>query len=125
MMAGKQNRRKECGSALFAEITVALVLVAMVMVPLTLSLSKERREVRRLYYKAVAMEIVDGEMEVLAALDPDDIPASGSHDINATAADNLPPGRFILTREDTAFRLEWRSDPHLPGLQVVREITLP
>ena len=125
MMAGKQNRRKECGSALFAEMTVALVLVAMVMVPLTLSLSKERREVRRLYYKAVAMEIVDGEMEVLAALDPADIPASGSHDINATAADNLPPGRFILTREDTALRLEWRSDPHLPGLQVVREITLP
>lgn len=125
MVTGKQNRRKECGSALFAEMTVALVLIAMVMIPLTLSLSKERREVRRLYYKAVAMEIVDGEMEILAARDPADIPPGGTYDINATAADNLPPGRFILTRADTKLRLEWRSDPHLPGLQVVREITLP
>ena len=127
MIARKPNRRRQQGyfTVLLTEMMVAVGLMAVVLIPLTVGFFKEAKQMRNLYREAVAMEIVDGEMEILAALDPVDIPASGSHDINATAADNLPPGRFILTREDTTLRLEWRSDPHLPGLQVVREITLP
>ena len=62
------------------------------------SFASERRLARAYYQRAVAMEIVDGEMEVLLAGEWRDFPP-GTQDyrVHCGAATNLPPGRFILS----------------------------
>ena len=128
MIARKPNRRRQQGylTVLLAEMTVAVGLMAVVLIPLTVGFFKEGKQMRNLYLESVAMEIVDGEMEILAAGGADEISSgSRSYDINATAATNLPPGKFTLTREGKTLRLEWRANEPLEHLRVDREILLP
>ena len=66
-MITKQERRKERGSALLAELIGAMLVLTLAIMPITVMLLKDQRACREYYYKAVAMEIVDGEMEVLRA----------------------------------------------------------
>lgn len=107
-------------------MTVAVVLMAGVLIPLTVGFFKEAKQMRDLYREAVAMEIVDGEMEILAAGGAEGISASSQpYAINAAAATNLPPGKFTLTREGKTLRLEWRANEPLEHLRVNREISLP
>ena len=74
------------------------------------------------------MEIVDGEMEVLAdgAWREHEL---GRHEysINANSATNLPPGKFIFTRTEKNIRLEWRPQDEFAGrrIKVTREARLP
>ena len=112
---------KRTGS-LVVELLVAMALITGVLLPLAYSLASERRLVRATYQRAVAMEIVDGEMEVLAAgawraFTP------GIHEYfgNAEAATNLPPGRFLLHVEAGKVLLEWQSSVKMHGGPVVRE----
>ena len=128
MIARKPNRRRQQGylTVLLAEMTVAVGLMAVVLIPLTVGFFKEGKQMRNLYLESVAMEIVDGEMEILAAGGADEISSgSRSYDINATAATNLPPGKFTLTREGKTLRLEWRANESMERLRVDREISLP
>ena len=128
MITRNPNHRDQQGylTVLLAEMTVAVGLLAVVLIPLTVGFFKEGKQMRNLYQEAVAMEIVDGEMEILAAGDADGIPSgSQSYDINASAATNLPPGKFTLTREGKILRLEWRANEPMEHLRVDREILLP
>ena len=128
MIARKPNRRRQQGyiTVLLTEMTVAVGLMAVVLIPLTVGFFKEAKQMRNLYRESVAMEIVDGEMEILAAAGVEGISA-GNHPyaINAAAATNLPPGKFTLTREGKTLRLEWRANEPLEHLRVNREILLP
>src|SRR4029077_14059617 len=82
--------------ALMLELLVAMALITGVLLPLAYSLASERRLVRATYQRAVAMEIVDGEMEVLAAgAWRAFTPGIHEYSVNAGAATNLPPGRFL------------------------------
>ena len=128
MISQKTNHRRQQGylTILLAEMTVAVVLMAGVLIPLTVGFFKEAKQMRDLYLEAVAMEIVDGEMEILAAGGAEGISAgSQPYAINAAAATNLPPGKFTLTREGKTLRLEWRANEPLEHLRVNREISLP
>jgi len=109
-----------------ADLTVALGIIALVIAPLAHSWVKEQRVIRNLYQRAVAMQIVDGEAEILAAGEWATVPI-GRHPlaINAIAADNLPPGSFITTRTPTAIRVEWTPDGRGYGGPVVRTVKLP
>ncbi len=91
-----------------AEVAVGIAIFVGVLLPLSLSMLQDQKLCRAYYYRAVAMEIVDGEMEILAAGEWREF-KSGSqpYPVRAAAAKNLPPGRFILTRENKLFRLEW------------------
>jgi len=104
------------------ELLVAMALIAGALLPLAYSLASERRLVRATYQRAVAMEIVDGEMEVLAA-GAWRGHSAGAHEysVHATAAGNLPPGRFLLTVELPKVRLEWLPSAKMHGGAVVRE----
>ena len=108
-------------------MTVAVGLMAMVLIPLTVGFFKESKQMRDLYRESVAMEIVDGEMEILATGGVGGIISEGSqpYAINAAAATNLPPGKFSLTREGKTLRLEWQANEPLEHLRVNREILLP
>src|SRR5207247_5331359 len=63
-LPGSERRR---AGLLMVELLVAMALITGALLPLAYSLASERRLVRATYQRAVAMEIVDGEMEVLAA----------------------------------------------------------
>ena len=105
------------------ELLVAMAILSGVVLPLAYSIAGERRYTRALYQRAVAVEIVDGEMEVLAAGGWKAY-ANGvtNYPVRSLAATNLPPGRFILTSTPQTLRLEWRPNLQQHGGPVVREV---
>jgi hypothetical protein len=59
-----KNRQR---GALATEAVIALGILVVVMIPLSFAFRQEAQLCRAYYYKAAAMEIIDGEMEVLVA----------------------------------------------------------
>ena len=106
--------------ALMAELLVAMAMMVGVLLPLAYSITSEKRLARTAYHRAVAMEIVDGEMEILAAGEWRNF-APGQHEypIHVIAATNLPPGQFLLTVGADKVRLEWRPNAKKYGRAVV------
>ena len=105
------------------ELVVAIAILAAVMLPLGGAWYHEAKMLRAYYRDAVAMEILDGEAEILAAGGWRGFP-EGQHELKPTssAAKNLPRGRFLLTRENHRARLEWLPER---GRKMAREIKLP
>jgi hypothetical protein len=95
--------------ALMIELLVAMGILAGILIPLGWSVISERRLARALYQRAVAMEILDGEMETLVAGEWRSFRA-GRQDyaVHAQSATNLPRGVFSLTVEPGRLRLEWK-----------------
>ncbi len=107
------------------EMLVALAILLCALLPLAYSLASEKRLARAAYQRAVAMEVVDGEMEVLAAGEWRAMPAGvHEHQVHAAALTNLPPGKFLLTIEAPKIRLEWQPAVPNHGPVVVREATI-
>jgi len=105
------------------ELLVAMAIVAGALIPIGYSVVSEGRLIRALYQRAVAVEIVDGEMEALAAGGWQAFHAGVTeYPIRAMAATNLPPGRFLLTITPDKLRLEWRPSVKHHGGAVVREV---
>jgi hypothetical protein len=107
------------------ELLVAMAILGGVAIPLAWSLSSERRLARALYQRAVAMEIIDGEMEVLAAGEWRSFD-EGRHDyrVSAGSVTNLPPGAFFVTVTSNLVRLEWQPEVKHHGGPIRREIRL-
>jgi hypothetical protein len=104
------------------ELVVAMALLAGALLPMAYSFASERRLARASYQRAVAMEIVDGEMEALVAGEWRAFPPGRQeYKVLAGAATNLPPGRCLLTVQSDKIRLEWRPDVKRQGGSVVRE----
>jgi hypothetical protein len=103
---------------------MSLLLVALI--PLGFSFFKEQQLCRIYYFRAIATQIVDGEMEVLAAGGwRSQVEGSRVYQVQAEAAKNLPPGKFVLTRGTNQIRLEWIPDKSRQGGRVVREVKVP
>jgi len=113
------------GSILIAELVVAMGIVIAVLVPLSIGFVKDAHLLRAEYYRTVAMEIVDGEMEILVAGEWRAYP-EGTHEykVPARAAANLPRGKFVLTRTGNRLRLEWSATSARGIGKVVREATV-
>ena len=109
---------------LTTELIVAMAILVIAVLPLGYSFVYDARVLRATYQRAVAMEIVDGEMEILLAGDRHLIPeGTQAYAIHAEAATNLPPGQFQLTRAGARVRLAWT--PAKRGIgSVSREVTL-
>jgi hypothetical protein len=121
---GPSRRLRQRGS-LMVELLVAVAILIGVLLPLAYSFVGERRLARAYYQRAVAMEIVDGEMEALLAGQWRAFPP-GTHDyrVHAGAATNLPPGRFVLTVQPDKLRLRWQPALKDRGGPVTREAVL-
>lgn len=117
-------RARQAG--MMIELVVALGLLVGALLPLAYSVAAEKRLARSLYQRALAVEIVDGETEILAAGYWRTFPV-GTHDypITCGSATNLPPGRFVLSISPNQLRLEWRPAVKHHGGPVVREVTIP
>jgi hypothetical protein len=110
---------------MMTEMVMAMAIVVIAMLPLAYSANSDARLFRVTYQRAVAMEIVDGEMEILAAGAWRHFP-EGAHpyEVHARAAANLPAGQFQLTRTGRHLRLEWSSAKKHGIGPVVREVTV-
>jgi hypothetical protein len=120
-----QNRNSARGF-LMVDAVVAIAILLMAIMPLAYSFAKEARLLRAAEHRAVAIEIVDGEIEILAAGEWRNFP-DGAQDypVRATsAAATLPPGKYRLTKTGNHLRLEWASDLRQGIGSVVREVTV-
>lgn len=109
-------------AALMAELLVAMALLVIAVMPIGYSIRKEQVLARAYYERAVAMEIVDGEMEVLLAGEWREFPGGTTeYPVHADAAANLPDGKFLLTTGSGKVRLEWRPEQKQHGGPVIRE----
>jgi hypothetical protein len=124
MSVSQQSRCRTSGLVLL-ELVVALGIISAAMLPLAFSFIQEQRLARAYYFRAVAMEIIDGEMEVLVAGEWESYPeGTRPYVVRAAAAASLPAGQFVLTRDPTQLRLEWRPGKPGQGGPVSREIGL-
>ncbi len=110
---------------LMVDLLVGMAILTLAIMPLTFSFVHERQLLRAEYFRAVAMEIVDGEMEILAAGEWRDFPDGPQiYTVHAQAAARLPSGHFQLTKTGKHLRLEWKSDQRRGVGTVAREITV-
>lgn len=116
---GSHARKRQQG-ALTTELMVALGILVTTMLPLSVAFTREHKLIRTSYQKSVAMEIIDGEMEILAAGEWHNFKeGTQSYPLHAQAAKNLPAGKAMLTVKDQHLRLEWV--PEDKGFKVARE----
>jgi hypothetical protein len=111
-----------CRGSLMVELLVAMAMLVGILMPVAYSIASEKRLARACYQRAVAMEIVDGELEVLAAGEWRAFtPGTHEYVARAQAATNLPPGKLLLTIQPGKVRLEWRPEVKQHGGPVTRE----
>ena len=103
-----RHRRAATRGMLMTELVVAMSILVVAVIPLAFGFIQEQKLCRNYYRRAVLMEILDGELEVLAAGAWKEAP-EGTHPFTprAEAVTNLPPGKFSITRADERLRLEW------------------
>ena len=125
MVIRPQALRRRQSGALMAEMMVAMALLLFGLMPLVYSFAKQQRYLRACYQRAVAMEIVDGEIEVLLAGQWRAY-NDGVHTLQPTgiAITNLPPGKFELTVARPRLRLEWQPAIRNHGGEIIREATI-
>lgn len=108
------------------DLVAALAIFAIGMVPLAYSFARERQVLKIEYLRSVADEIVDGEMEILAAGAGRDFPdGSQIYPVHCRAAAALPPGHFEFSKTGKHLRLEWLPAARRGIGAVIRENTLP
>ncbi len=109
---------------LMTELMVAIAFLGIAILPLAFSFAREHQYLRGCYQRAVAMELVDGEMEMLVAGEWQRY-ANGRHVLTPTgsAAAHLPPGTLQLTVNEKRLRLEWQPTARNRGGGVFREAT--
>jgi hypothetical protein len=122
----KAVRRRRETAALMTELMVAIGFLCVAVIPLGYSFAKEHKYLRTCYHRSVAMEMVDGEMEILLAGEWRAY-TNGVHTLTpqAQAAANLPPGTLQFTLHDKKLKVEWLPGSTDEGGKVIREATLP
>jgi len=101
-----------------------MAVIALALLPIMGSYAQIHKSIRLSYQRAVAMELVDGEMELLLAGEWTRYPAGAQpYVLTGAAARNLPPGKALLTITGNRVRLEWVPDRHDAGGKVTREGT--
>ena len=122
VISKKLSHARRQTAALITEAIVAMGILAAVMIPVSYSFLKDQAMCRTYYRHAVAMEIVDGEIEILRAGEWRQFKqGSQPYEVHAESATNLPPGCFVLTLADRQVRLEWIPEQKGQGGKVVRE----
>lgn len=117
------NRRK--AGSFVIDVTVAMTLLVLVAIPFALGYINSEKQMRQAYYRAVALEVVDAEAEILAAGLLRQYPEGESnYPVLRGAATHLPPGTFRLGRTGNTGTLEWRSQKPMPGGTVRRSFRM-
>jgi len=130
VIANPHATRKPAGTRrrgmLITEAVIAMGILVVAVVPLGYLFLKDARLFRISYQRSIAVEMVDGEMEILAAGEWQSFPeGTNVYPARVAAGKNLPPGRFLFIRSGNHLRLEWKPEHHRTGIgAVVRETTV-
>ena len=112
-------------AALVTEWVVAMGVFVLACLPLAFEFMHETKLCGAYYQRALALEIVDGEMEMLAAGEWRTFqPGRQPYTVKTDSLTNLPPGQFVLTLSGERIRLEWVPQARGKGGTVVREVKL-
>lgn len=107
------------------DLMVGLAILTIALVPLGYAFARERQVLRMEYYRSVINEIVDGEMEILAAGAAKNLPDGPQPlPVSTRAVGKLPPGHFQLIKTGNHLRVEWTPDEKHGISTVSRETTL-
>ncbi len=110
---------------MMVELLVAIALLTGALLPIAFSIGSEKRLARTIYERAIAMEIVDGELEVLATGEWKALgPGSHAYHPKGAALANLPKGEFFVRIDPAKIRLEWISAKNPNQAAVVREVAI-
>lgn len=107
------------------DMMVGMAILALAVVPVGFSLVRERQVLKLDYHRCVADEIVDGEMEILAAGAARNLPdGTQNYAVHAAAAGKLPPGHFELAKTGSHLRLAWIPDLPCGVGPIIRETNM-
>ena len=125
MKINARNPGQRQHGILMVDLAMAMIVLSLAILPLAFLFARERDVLRLDYFRSVADEVVDGEMEILAAGDWKNFPdGARAYPVHSQAAANLPAGHFELTKTGNHLRLEWIPDRR-QGIGVVsREVTV-
>lgn len=103
--------------ALTTELIVAMAIFVIALLPMAHLLLREHRIARLQFNRAVAGEILDGELEILLAGEWKTLqPGTQELVVHAQAVRSLPPGRFEVSFAHPRLQLTWTADkPRLGG----------
>lgn len=123
LIRSNYRARRQSGM-LITDILVAISILTLTIIPMAFSYVDEQKSARQLYQKAVAMELLDGEMEILAAGEWRAFKQGAQpYPLKGQAVRNLPPGEAKLTINGNHLRLEWVPVKKLKENIIVREAT--
>lgn len=107
------------------DMSIALTILFIAVLPLAYSFASDAKAIRRSYERAIAMELLDGKMEVLAAgAWKNHPPGTNEIELTGNAAANLTTDRALLILQPGRIRLEWRpANRNCTG--IIREAKLP
>jgi hypothetical protein len=115
------NRSAKSGS-LLVELMVAMAILVSISIPLLSAFAQAQKSMRARYQRAVAMELIDGEMEILTAGEWREFKeGSQPYPLQGGSARNLPPGGATLTITNGRVRLEWAPAKRDAGGKITRE----
>ena len=107
------------------DLAVALAILGIAILPLGYAFQRERKALQVEYQRSVINELVDGEMEILAAGAVKNLPDGSSVLIvQSHASEKLPLGHFQLTKTGDHLHLEWSADEKCGVSSITREATL-
>ena len=125
MHTANSRCRRQAG-LLLVEMLVAMAIILLVLLPLAGLYLAEGRLAGSYYHRAVAMEVVDGEMEVLLAGEWKSYPmGTTNYLLSGPLRSNLPPGNLSLAVNDGELRLEWNPADRGQGGAVIRTARIP
>jgi hypothetical protein len=107
------------------DLVIAVAILVVALLPLAYSFVADQRNLRVASERAAAMQLVDGEMELLAAGSWRQFPP-GTNVITLTgnATANLTTNRALLIIETNVIRLEWRP-ARRASTGIIREVQRP
>jgi hypothetical protein len=110
---------------LSVDLVIAMAIFLIGFFSLAYVSNREMRLARAYYYDAVAMSLVDGELEVLAAGEWRTLTdGMREFEIKAPAFESLPAGKMQVTRTPELVRLEWIPAGKGNGRRIVREFAI-
>ncbi|HEV2693608.1 MAG TPA: hypothetical protein VG347_11995 [Verrucomicrobiae bacterium] len=107
------------------DLVMGLAILTIAVVPVGFSFARERQALLTESRRYVINELVDGEMEILAAGAAKNLPdGSQTLPVPSRAATSLPPGHFQLAKTGNHLQLTWLPDEKCGLANISREATL-
>ena len=104
---------------------LAVSILMLLFIPFGVTSSGKLDLARRQHFEAVALQMIDGELDVLLAGERQKYPL-GEHKITppGEAVKTLPVGEFILIVKEKQLFLAWVPEKEAKWGRVEREVTL-